>query len=76
MEAYGDEREETEKPEDEEVGVVMPGALAVLGVCFGCIAPPLAGLPPPSGFVAKFAMLTGMLNPAGLGSTQDVPASI
>ena len=27
----------------------------------------LAGLPPLSGFVAKFAMLAGMLNPGGLG---------
>jgi multicomponent K+:H+ antiporter subunit D len=62
MEAYGDEREETEEPEDEEIGVVMPGALAVLGVSFGCIALLLAGLPPLSGFVAKFAILKGMLD--------------
>lgn len=62
MEAYGDEREETDEPEDEEVGVIMPGALAVLGVSFGCVALLLAGLPPLSGFVAKFAMLRGMVD--------------
>lgn len=75
MEAYGDEREETEEPEDEEVGVVMPGALAVLGICFGCIALLLAGLPPLSGFVAKFAMLAGLLDVAGAAGAASVPAS-
>ena len=52
--------------EEEELGVAMPGALALLGVCFGCSALLLAGLPPLSGFVAKFALLTAAFNPAGL----------
>jgi multicomponent K+:H+ antiporter subunit D len=73
MEAYGEEGEEAEEREDEEVGVVMPGALAVLGVAFGCIALLLAGLPPLSGFVAKFAMLTGMLNLDGMGEPNEIP---
>ncbi|HEY6631873.1 MAG TPA: monovalent cation/H+ antiporter subunit D [Rhizobiaceae bacterium] len=73
MEAYGEEGEESEEREDEEVGVVMPGALAVLGVAFGCIALLLAGMPPLSGFVAKFAMLTGMLNLDGMGDPSEIP---
>jgi multicomponent K+:H+ antiporter subunit D len=73
MEAYGDEAD-PEEDEKEEVGVVMPGALAVLGVCFGCVALLLAGLPPLPGFIAKFAMLTGMLNLDGLGTPSEIPA--
>lgn len=66
MEAYGDDIE-PEDEEEEEVGVVMPGALAILSVCFGCIALLLAGLPPFSGFIGKFALVNAVLNPEGLG---------
>ncbi len=72
IEVYGEDGEETQEKEDEQVGVIMPGALAVLGVCFGCIALLLAGLPPLSGFIAKFAMLAGMLNMDGLGSSAEI----
>ncbi len=71
MEAYGDADEEAE---DEEVGVLMPGTLAVLGVCFALCGILLAGLPPLPGFLAKFAMLSAMFNPAGLGA--DTPVSM
>jgi multicomponent K+:H+ antiporter subunit D len=73
MAAYGDEVD-AEDDEEEEVGVMMPGALAVLGVCFGCLALLLSGLPPLSGFIAKFALLTAMLNLDGLGSPAGIPA--
>lgn len=77
IEAYGgEEGEEEEEREDEAVGVVMPGALAVLGIAFGCVTLLLAGLPPLSGFVAKFAILTGMLNPGGLGQPGEIPAPV
>ncbi|MGO4739824.1 monovalent cation/H+ antiporter subunit D [Bosea sp. 2KB_26] len=76
MEAYGDETDEREEHEDQEVGVTVPGALAILSVSFGCVALLLAGLPPLSGFIAKFAMLTGLLNPDGLGSVAEIPGRI
>jgi multicomponent K+:H+ antiporter subunit D len=58
MEAYGDADEEEREV---EVGITMPGTIAVLGICFAACGILLSGLPPLSGFVAKFAMLTGMI---------------
>ncbi|WP_421992600.1 monovalent cation/H+ antiporter subunit D [Roseococcus sp.] len=65
LEAYGDGDEEEEAVE--AVGAPIPSTMAVLGVCFLCCALLLSGLPPLSGFIAKFAMLSGILNPNGLG---------
>lgn len=67
IEAFGDDDEE-EAGEVDEISVAIPSALAVLSVCFGLCVLLLSGLPPLSGFVAKFAMLSAMLNPAGIGA--------
>src|SRR5690606_27656211 len=42
---------------DDEVGVALPAAMAFLGLAFVCCVLLVAGLPPLSGFIAKFAML-------------------
>ena len=72
MEAYGDVDEE--EPET-EIGVTMPATIAVLGMCFAAIGILLSGLPPLSGFVAKFVMLSGMIG-AGVPSGGAIPAAV
>ncbi|MDO4682523.1 MAG: monovalent cation/H+ antiporter subunit D [Lautropia sp.] len=54
-------------------GRVIPAAIAFLGFSFiGCTLL-LTGMPPLSGFVGKFMMLSGLLNPAGLGAEDASP---
>ena len=51
--------------EQQEVGIAIPASMAMLGVAFiGCTAV-ISGLPPLSGFIAKFALLTDALKTAG-----------
>lgn len=64
MEVYGDVDEDES---DDEIGVTMPGTMAVLAVCFSACAILLSGLPPLSGFVAKFAILSGMIGSGAAG---------
>ncbi|MCB5202471.1 monovalent cation/H+ antiporter subunit D [Neorhizobium sp. T786] len=71
MEAYGDADDEI--PEEGE-GVTMPGTLAVLGICFAACAILLSGLPPLSGFVAKFAMLSALIGTGSIGVPPTAPA--
>jgi multicomponent K+:H+ antiporter subunit D len=49
---------------DDEVGVAIPAAMAFLGIAFICCVLLVAGMPPLSGFVAKFAMLHAVVGAA------------
>jgi multicomponent K+:H+ antiporter subunit D len=60
-EIYGEEHE----PEDSEVGIAIPATIGILGLGFIGCALIISGLPPLSGFIAKFALLTAALNPRG-----------
>jgi len=46
---------------NDEIGVAIPAAMAFLGLAFVCCVLLVAGLPPLSGFVAKFAMLHAVI---------------
>jgi multicomponent K+:H+ antiporter subunit D len=62
-ELYG---EEYELEDSEEVGTAIPATMGVLGLAFICCALVLSGLPPLSGFIGKFALLSAALNaPSG-----------
>ena len=71
-EAYGDD----EAPEDDEaqgtVGLAIPATMGLLGLAFAGCALVIAGLPPLSGFVGKFALLRAALETMG-GSGTAVP---
>lgn len=60
-ELYG---EENELDDSEEVGIAIPATMSMLGLAFIACAVIIAGLPPLSGFIAKFALLTAALNAA------------
>jgi multicomponent K+:H+ antiporter subunit D len=66
-EFYG---EEDELEESDEVGIAIPATMGFLGLAFIGCALVISGLPPFSGFIAKFALLTAALNPStGVATT-------
>jgi multicomponent K+:H+ antiporter subunit D len=69
LEAYGDG--EADQEQELEVGRIMPGALAILAGGFSLLSLVLIGLPPLSGFLAKFAILTAIFGPG----TADLSAA-
>ena len=68
-------RRATKSTETEEVGIAIPATMGMLGLAFIGCALVIAGLPPLSGFVAKFALLTAALNPSGASPGGPVPAA-
>jgi multicomponent K+:H+ antiporter subunit D len=63
-EAYGEDDEDFN--EEAEAGFAIPATMGLLGLAFIGCALVIAGLPPLSGFIAKFALLTASLNPSGM----------
>ena len=51
------------------IGRAFPAAAIFIGLSFIVCTLVITGLPPLSGFVGKFAMLTALLNPLGLGKS-------
>lgn len=49
--------------EEETAGIAVPAAMAFLGLVFMGSALIIAGLPPLSGFIAKFSIFHGLLHP-------------
>jgi multicomponent K+:H+ antiporter subunit D len=56
--AFGAEDSDDPMDVEDEVGVAIPAAMAFLGLAFVSCALLVAGLPPLSGFVSKFALLS------------------
>jgi len=66
LELYGDEEEQLD--EDEEVSITIPAAATLVTLCFAVAALVMAGLPPLSGFLAKFVMISSAFSAEALPS--------
>ncbi|ATE66376.1 monovalent cation/H+ antiporter subunit D [Rhizorhabdus dicambivorans] len=66
---FDDEYTGAVEEEDNEIGIVIPGTIAVLGGGFIFCTLLLAGLPPLSGFIAKFALIDALFRADAIGPT-------
>jgi multicomponent K+:H+ antiporter subunit D len=72
IEAFGGDG--GEEPDEAEGGIVVPAVMAMLGLSFLACALLLSGLPPLSGFIAKFVLLSALLKSPGPETAVVVPA--
>lgn len=56
--------QDDDEDEEDEIGVVIPATIAIMGSAFILVSLLMAGMPPLSGFLAKFAIIDGMLQGA------------
>ncbi len=68
QEAFELEDPEAADQSDDVVGVAIPAAMAFLGMSFLACALLITGLPPLSGFVAKFTLLSAALQTSATGT--------
>lgn len=66
VEALGDDDDDDD--DGDPVGIAIPATMAILGIGFAACALLLAGLPPLTGFIAKFLMLHALFLPGGDGA--------
>src|SRR3546814_5212055 len=61
---FDDEYTGALEEDEDETGIVIPGTIAILGGGFIFCTLLLSGLPPLSGFIAKFAIIDALFGPA------------
>jgi len=70
-EAFGEDDDKDE--EEKDAGTAIAATMELLGLAFIGCALVIAGLPPLSGFIAKFALLTAALQPSEMHPGGAVP---
>lgn len=65
QEAFHPDEDEVLDQNQDDTGIAIPSAMVFLGLSFAACALLITGLPPLSGFVAKFALMSTLLNMPG-----------